>query len=121
MCHCEERFLRRSNPLDIKKIASPKKQARNDKTCTRLIAGAISLLLFIAHPVWAKSQPTLSDRVNTENAFNKVTDYFASLGKSDVNKAALKRERHEQRRRNRLRSLQQKKEQAEMRRLENEK
>ena len=83
-------------------------------------AALIVFALFTAREAWANNRPTVSDRVNEENIFNTMSDYFSTFGKSDVNKAAIKQQRHEQRRRNRLRSLQHKKEAAQRRRLENE-
>ena len=83
-----------------------------------VLAVVVVFMMFAVEPVWARIPP-LTEQVNEENPFNKITDYFATLGKSDVNQDAIKRQRHEQRRLNRLRSRQHKKEEAEKRRLEN--
>ena len=79
------------------------------------------MIAFMAQPVWAKNHAqTVAEKVNKENIFNKVTDYLATVGKSDVSKFAIKNQRHEERRRNRLKTLNRKKELAEENRLENE-
>ena len=46
MCHCEERFLRRSNLLKVKKIASPKKQARNDTKLAYRVSLIFVVIIF---------------------------------------------------------------------------
>ncbi len=83
-----------------------------------ILLGIVVFAMFLVQPVWARTQRTLTEQVNEENVFNKMSDYFTTLGKSDVNTAAIKRQRHEQRRLNRLKSLRHKKEQAERRRFE---
>ena len=74
------------------------------------------MVIVIASPVRAYSnQPTTSDRVNKVNAFNQMTDYFATRGQSDLEKADTLQSRRAERRVKRLQSIQRKKQKAQRR------
>ncbi len=60
--------------------------------------------------VWAQqTKPTVAQRVNDVNVFNKVSDFAATVGKSKKEKAQILEIRKEERRLQRLRDLQAKK------------
>ncbi len=74
------------------------------------ITGLIIVFLLAGQAVSAGGEPpTTADKLNEVNLFNRVTDSIATMGKSDVQAAAIKKERQEQRRIKRLQKLQKKK------------
>ena len=76
----------------------------------------VSLIFCLcSSPVWAETKHlSKTDKLNNVNAFNKVTDYFATMGKTDLQKASSLQERKAQRRAKRLQSLQSKKQKAQI-------
>ena len=75
------------------------------------------IFLLAASPAFAqKEKSSVSEQVNRVTMFNEVTDYFATMGKSDVQKAAIKKDRQEKRRLQRLKDLQEKKQEDVVRR-----
>ena len=78
----------------------------------RFIFVMVVFFSLIVQPVWAaKPKPSVPDRVNKVNVFNKATDYWSTLGKTDIEKAGILKGRKEERRVTRLQSLQRKKNQ----------
>ena len=77
MCHCEERFLRRSNLDNVKKIASPKKQARNDtKLAHRVYKYQLKILdsLQLASGLISKSDIFLTSDKHLFSIAKKIFD-----------------------------------------------
>ena len=69
----------------------------------------------IVSPLWAadkSGKPTLVEKVNHQSAFNSVTDWFATQGKTDFEKKKTVRQRKEARRLYRLRKIHQSKQAA---------
>ena len=74
------------------------------------ITGLIIVFLLTAQAAFAGGEkPSVTEKLNDVNLFNQVTDSLATMGKSDVQKSAIKKERQEQRRIKRLQNLQKKK------------
>ena len=74
----------------------------------RVRSVCLVIVLGLAVPAFA-AEKTVAQQVNDVNMLNQVTDYFATAGRSDVQKAAILKERKEQRRLARLRKLQKQK------------
>ncbi len=83
----------------------------------RFIFLMVMFFSLIAQPLWAENpKPPVAEQVNKVNGFNRFTDYWATIEKNDIQKAAAIKERKEQRRVKRLQSLQRKKQQQEQQR-----
>ena len=83
----------------------------------RFIFVMVVFFSLIVSPLWAEnSQPTVADQVNKVNVFNRVTDYWTTLEKNDIEKKSIINQRKEERRVRRLQVLQKKKEQEQQRR-----
>ena len=63
------------------------------------------LILLVTPSAWPAKRPSAFQReatVNRQTTFNNVTDFFATLGKSDNEKRRIKRQRKMQRKKARL-------------------
>ena len=73
----------------------------------------------IVQSSWAgNTKPSVTEQVNKVNIFNRMTDYWGTLEKNDIEKANIIQQRKEERRVKRLQSLQRKKQQEQRRREE---
>ena len=85
----------------------------------RFIFVMVLFFSLITPPSWAENtKPSVAEQVNEVNVFNRTTDYLATFGETDTEKASTLEERKEERRVKRLQSLHSKKEQEQQRKEE---
>lgn len=85
----------------------------------RSILVMIMLISLFIQPLWAQNpKPSVAEQVNKVNVFNRITDYWATLEKNDIERATIIKQRREERRLKRLQALQLKKNQEQQRKAQ---
>ena len=83
----------------------------------KIVLAAAILSLSVAPAFADGNKKPVSEKVNEVNIFNKISDHLATIGKSDVQKAAILKKRKEARRLQRLKDQQKKQEKENERKI----